>query len=200
MLDEDETREHIAAMLDVAVRSGYGTRAELHEELVDMIEDEFSDSDASIVAAEVARFGAKLEQAWAEQEEQEAHWEPDTVNDRIDAAFDELAERGIVALQDAGYTMSDGWEDIREAAEESEGAWGGVFFHRQDVERAVDGAGLMLAFGAFADGAEHEPESLRLGREVCEVLASHGVATEWDGTVHQRIAIPPFAWRKRRRD
>ncbi|MBL8947922.1 MAG: hypothetical protein JNK45_32410 [Myxococcales bacterium] len=48
-----------------------------------------------------------------------------------------------------------------------------MFFHRQDVERAVEGAGLLLAFGAFARGDDHERESLRLAQLVRDVLAAN---------------------------
>ncbi len=198
MATHDRIREHITRTLDVAVRSGYGDLEQIREDLHEQVRDEFRKEPADTIAAELARFDAVLERHWAEQLEAEVTWPARTINDRIDAAFLSLEQRGIVALQDAGYTMSDGWDDIHEAAREVDGAWGGVFFHRQDVERAVDGDGLMLAFGAFASGDDHEPESLRLAREVCEVLEQCGVPTDWDGTIRKRINIPPFAWQRRR--
>ena len=182
------------------MRSGYGTLDEVRERLVEQVRDEFRLEEPETIANEVTHFEAMLERAWRDQQQAEASWPENTTNDRLDAAFEALRERGIVALQDAGYTMSDGWEDIHDARRDVEGAWGGVFFHRQDVEGAVDGQGLMLAFGAFAKGDDHEPESLRLAREVCAVLGQHDVATEWDGTLGKRISIPPFDWRKRRWD
>ena len=194
----DREREHIAAALDVSVRSGYGTFDEVRERVVDHVRTCFSCEEPRTVDAEIVHFEALLRREWEAQRQLEASWSGSTTNDRLDAAFEALAQQGIVALQDAGYTMSDGWEDIHEARRRVDGAWGGVFFHRQDVERAVDGRGLMLAFGAFARGDDHEPQSLRLGREVCKVLAAHDIATEWDGTLQKRIAIPPFAWQKRR--
>jgi len=66
-----------------------------------------------------------------------------TVNDRIRRAFAELNKRGIVALQNAGMTMSDGWEDANETATSS--TRGATFYHRQDLERAMHGEGLLLA-------------------------------------------------------
>ena len=41
---------------------------------------------------------------------------PGGMNDALDAAFTELDGLGIVALQNAGYTQSDGWDDAREIA------------------------------------------------------------------------------------
>jgi hypothetical protein len=127
----------------------------------------------------------------------EATWTEPTVNDRITEAFADLEDRGIVALEDAGYTVSDGWEDAREAAEELDEARGAVFFHGQDVERGVRGEGLTLAFGAFSKGAGSDEASIGIGREVVEVLAAHGIATTWKGTAQHRIEIPPFPWQKR---
>lgn len=122
------------------------------------------------------------------------------INDGIDAAFDELNATGIVALQCAGYTMSDGWSDVNHrASTRTPPPWGACFYHEQDLERAVAGRGLLLAFGAYEDDdAKHEARSLEVAKRICEVLKKHGVATEWDGTVEQRIRIPPFQWSRRR--
>lgn len=130
----------------------------------------------------------------AERADKEAYWPANTVNDRISAAFLELSERGIVALENAGYTMSDGWCDVGEAAEGlSVPVRGGCFFHWQDVERGVSGEGLLLAFGADAERGSRE-----VAREICEVLDKHEVANEWDGDVDKRIRILPFSWQRRR--
>ena len=120
---------------------------------------------------------------------------------QLDAAFAELNKNGIVALQDAGYTMSNGWEDAngeaherREAGLDSKGA---CFYHRQDRERAEKGDGLHLAFGAYAEDKDHERASIALGQEIVEVLKKHGFKPRWDGTTTQRIHTGKFAWTKR---
>lgn len=131
--------------------------------------------------------------------------ETGSMNDRLDAAFDELNATGIVAVQGAGYTMSDGWSDVNAIAtrlaeaDAKKRPHGATFFHQQDLERAVAGRGLLLAFGAYEDDdAKHDAASIAVGKRVCEVLNKHGVPTTWDESVEQRIAIPPFEWRKRR--
>lgn len=173
-------------------RSGYAPDLleEVEERLADLLPDEPP-------AAFVREVTAHARRILDEQRAAEARWTEPTLNDRLTEAFADLEDRGIVALEDAGYTMSDGWEDVAEAATELDDARGAVFFHGQDVERGVRGEGLMLAFGAFERGPGHDAASVAIGREVVEVLAAYGVPTSWDGTVKQRIAIPPFPWQKR---
>jgi hypothetical protein len=119
------------------------------------------------------------------------------MNKQIAAAFAELDRRGIIALQNAGYTMSDGWSDVAEQRHRAEQKGrvmrGGVFYHGQDAARARAGGPLYLAFGSFADDPEHEPLSLALARETCEVLLAHGLKTTWNGSIDSRIAITPPA-------
>ncbi|MCX4246396.1 DUF6891 domain-containing protein [Paraliomyxa miuraensis] len=198
MATEERIREHIERTLDVDIRSGYGSEARVLERLREQVRDEFRNVLPAEREAEVERWMTLARRELAAQRELEESWTEPTVNDHLDAAFVALRRQGIVALQDAGYTMSDGWEDVHEVRDRIPRAWGGVFFHRQDVERAVEGGGLLLAFGAFATGDDHESESLRLATQTCEVLAAHDIATEWNGTLKQRIRVLPFEWRKRR--
>jgi hypothetical protein len=195
---EEQIREHIERTLDVDVRSGYGSEARVLERLREQVRDEFRNAPPAEREAEVERWVEHARRQLAAQRELEESWAEPTTNDRLDVAFATLRRQGIVALQDAGYTMSDGWEDVHAARDRVPRTWGGVFFHRQDVERAVEGGGLMLAFGAFAGGDDHEPESLRLAKQTCEALAAHDIATEWNGSLRQRIRVLPFEWRKRR--
>lgn len=194
--DYDLVREHIRETLDVSVRSGYGAPEDLFDAMEEQVYDEFYDESDETQEAELATFRRSLEDLLARQQAAEATWDAATVNDRLSRAFDALNTEGIVALEDAGYTTSDGWGDATETADSN--SWGATFFHRQDVERAVNGSGLHLEFGAFTKGADHESESFRLAERVREVLGQHGLTTNWDGTTTSRISIPPFEWRRRR--
>ncbi len=113
----------------------------------------------------------------------------------LPGAFAQLRRSGIIALQNAGYTQSDGWSDVAEKREQAERAGqtvrGAVFYHGQDAARARAGGVLYLAFGSFADDPAHEPESIALGREVCTVLEAHGMTVQWDGSIGSRIAVLP---------
>jgi hypothetical protein len=119
------------------------------------------------------------------------------LNEAIDRAFAALHAQGIIALQAAGYTQSDGWDDAREIAMSWErtgrSARGACFYHEQDLARAVRGGGLMLSFGSFRG----EDDTLGVGREIVRVLGEHGVPTEWTEDAKKRIGIPPFPWHRR---
>ena len=187
-----EDRTYALDAFEHWARSGYAPHLldEVEERLGDLLEGEPP-------AAFVAEVRAHARRILDEQRAAEATWTGPTTNDRLTEAFDALEDRGIVAVEDAGYTMSDGWSDANHLASDFPDVRGATFFHGQDVEHAVRGEGLSLAFGAYVEGEEHEAASVAIGREICEVLAEHGVPTEWDGSVGQRIRIPPFEWRKR---
>lgn len=115
---------------------------------------------------------------------------PDT-NAAIDRAFAALDAAGLVALQAAGFTQSDGWDDCWAlAAKRTPKPRGACFYHEQDLARAVAGEALCLAFGAFGD----PQASVAIGHEIVAALRAEGVTVEWDGTQRSRISIAPFAW------
>jgi hypothetical protein len=194
--DVDEaTRDDLLWSVRVAVQSGFAGEDDIFEEIDQRVEDWLGEPHPGL-SEELSSYARRL---LDEQRAEESRWASRTMNDAIDDAFGELNENGIVALQNAGYTMSDGWSDANELAAKLETKpRGAAFYHGQDMERAIDGAGLHLAFGAYVEGAAHEAASRAVGREVCETLARHGVTTEWDGSVERRIRILPFEWRKRR--
>ncbi|WP_164012144.1 DUF6891 domain-containing protein [Pyxidicoccus trucidator] len=195
-MSKDESRKHLLARVECAVRGGFEGEEELLEGLEQWVEDELGEVDGELVE----ELGARARKLLQEQRVLEASWSEPTLNDALDSAFEELNANGIVALENAGYTMSDGWSDVNEVASyQDTPPRGAVFYHGQDLERGVAGQGLMLAFGAYeSNSAKHEAASLAIAREVCDTLERHGVKTEWNGSLEERIRIPPFEWRKRR--
>lgn len=188
-MDAEQLGELEGAVRD-AVRAGYADEDDIVRDVMEMFE---LDDDAQ------PRLEAVLRSELAALEAEEQGWTVPTANDRLTAAFGALNAAGIVALECAGYTMSDGWEDVSEAASDLKPpARGAAFFHGQDVERGVAGQGLMVAFGAFDQGPRHEALSLELGAEICRTLREHGVPCEWSGSLQQRITIAPFRWQRRR--
>jgi hypothetical protein len=198
--DDDETEDGTDALameraflreqIELAVLGGFDDEYDIE----DWLEDETTDEDL------LEELKAYAEELFRQEQAREDTWRTPTVNDAIDQAFEELNERGIVALQNAGFTMSDGWTDALEAASElPEKPRGAVFYHGQDLEYGVQGHGLMLAFGAFEDDeTKSEAASAAIAREVCETLTAHGVEAKWESSVNSRIEIAPFPWRKRR--
>lgn len=126
----------------------------------------------------------------------EREWPGVTDCDRLDAIFYRLHEDGICALHDAGYTMSDGYAEVSEVcAQAPAGHYHGYcFYHGQDVERAVDGAGLTIAFGDLQD---RDAAGLEVGRAVAAALSAGGFDVVWDGSMKTRIDLPNLDWQRR---
>jgi hypothetical protein len=188
------TRDELIELVRIEVRSGFGSEDEVLDRVPEIVEEVSGEADAEF-AGELS----SLARGWLdEQRRRELTWKSATTNDAIEEAFEELDAQGIIALQNAGMTTSDGWSDVAEVAARREDARGATFYHGQDLVRGVEGGGLWLAFGAFVDGPEHDAASVAVGFEICAALHRHGVETSWNGSVDRRISIPPFEWRKRR--
>ena len=129
---------------------------------------------------------------------EETTWPEVTDCDRVADAFSALHARGVIALENAGYTQSDGYEDVREVYAElpdRSHVIGYCYYHGQDMERAVRGGGLYLAFGPV-DPNKEESEGPRIGGIVKEELERSGLTVRWDGTFQQRIHVP-MTWQRR---
>lgn len=130
-------------------------------------------------------------------------WPLVTDCDRLDIAFAQLAEKGIVIRQDL---KDDGAEEFMDemdrAADGSQPPRGYVFYQRRGTEAAIDGHGLYLDYGAAGydddeDGNENEQAALRIGHEVAEALRRQGLAVDWDGSLSHRINVK-LDWKRRR--
>ena len=75
-----------------------------------------------------------------------------------------------------------------------DGVLGYCFYHGQDLERAVCGEGLMLAFGDLEDTQDGKIE---IGKIVANVMQANGFIFEWDQDPEKRISTGPFEWQRR---
>jgi hypothetical protein len=142
---------------------------------------------------------AKVAEEFASKRAAEATWPAETDCDRLDRVFDQLEAEGIIALQNAGMTQSDGLDDVSQVYAESGGdgksRYGGyVFYHGQDLERVVAGGDLWLSVGA-ADG--DKAKGVEIGRRVQAALAAAGFAVRWNGDLRTRIAVTGIKWQRR---
>jgi uncharacterized protein DUF6891 len=178
-------QDYIADTVRGWVWSGFYSMADIREMLPDIVEEERDEERGLALAAAEYR----------EKEEDEAVWPQQTDCDRLDVAFEDLWAQGVVALHNAGYTMSDGLDDVAEAAAEQGDAnhWGYCFYHGQDVERAVASGDLMLAFGDLNPDDRRKAEA---GRVVLAALRSKGLAASWDGDAEKRIQVS-LQWKRR---
>src|SRR5215470_2473451 len=134
-----KTDEDILAFIKTWVWSGFYGADDIQEMIGEVLEH----------AADEAMLRAAVEPELATKANAEKTWPRVTDCDRLDAVFAELDREGIIALQNAGFTISDGHSDVGErlAERDRDQVKGYCFYHGQDLERAVAGGGLMLAFG-----------------------------------------------------
>ena len=183
----NDTTRYILDAIRSHVWSGFDSPADVHRVIDDLLE---GDADEGLLRAAVGPEFARKQAA-------EKAWPQTTDCDRLDAAFETLNATGIIALQNAGYTMSDGISDVSEALHQRgsrEGVQGYCFYHGQDLERAVAGEGLMLAFGSLEDD---ETLKLGVGQRVREILESGGFTVQWNGDAKKRLNLPSLDWKRR---
>lgn len=179
------------------------------DELVTLVRAGFYDKKrlTQIVAEELyapgeldpAEVAAAVDEEFAKHEAQKKTWPAVTDCDRLYSAFAALNKRGIIALHNAGFTQSDGYEDFRAALKnhpQRATVVGYCFYHSQDVEHAVRGEGLYLAFGPV-QAKDEETKGAEIGKLVREELERAGLKVQWDGTFATRMSIPQIVWQKR---
>ena len=139
-----------------------------------------------------------IEQAYSQKRAEEAMWPTETDCDRLDAVFETLERRGIIALQNAGYTQSDGLSDVSEVYNEAGGEEsefdGYCFYHGQDLERVIESGNLYLGFGA-ADG--NDDKGAEIGHRIKGVFEAAGFTVEWNGSIKSRLLVTGIRWQRR---
>jgi len=191
-MSEDE--QFIFEFIYTQVRSGFYSLEDIRETAIEEIDDN--------------GFGDEISEEWADKQieivynellEESQTWENPTETERLIAAFDELAEKHkITALHYAGYTMDDGEYEVveieRTLIENGEQSEGYCFYHGQDLERAVQGEGLMIAFQKIDNVSDSV--SKEVAQIIVDVLEKHGLKTDWDGKAESRISLPNFKWQR----
>lgn len=114
-----------------------------------------------------------IEQAFAEKTKEMESWPSLTDCDRLRTAFDALDKQGIVALENPGLTQTDSIRyaaDVAAVRDELGGveAHGYCFFTWNDMARAIDGAGLSLAYGTFKEEPERPAETTSAPCPLCK--------------------------------
>ena len=140
---------------------------------------------------------SRIDLEFSSKKNAERDWPATTDTDRLDLAFHELNESGIIALQNTGYTQQDGFDDISQEyhyLNDKSGAKGWCFYAGQDGETALKLNELYLAFGGFDESQE---TALRSAKVIVSILMKHGLQVEWNGMPGSRLIVKPIDWQKR---
>lgn len=188
-----EDQQFIFDSIYTQVRSGFYSLEEVHNNIIEEIEDNGFEDEISI--------------EWAQEQinfvndhllEESKSWESITQTQRLIEAFDELAESKIIALHYPGYTTDDGEYEVTEVEraliDNDEKSEGYCFYHGQDLERAVRGEGLYISFQKINN--ESDAVSKEVAKKIVAVLEKNGLKIEWNGKATSRIYIPDFKWQK----
>lgn len=183
MTDSDK---YVLDAIKAWVWSGFYSPADVDEMIDDILEG--GEDEDFLRAAVKPEFENKAEQ--------EKLWPAETDCNRLDAAFSALETYKVLALHNAGYSMSDGHQEAFEVMQDrgKNNFIGYCFYHGQDVEHALAGHGLMIAYDSVTNDVT---EMLKIGEMVVSVLQTAGFEVEWDGNPQKRINIPNFDWKRR---
>jgi hypothetical protein len=168
----------------------------------------FYDADEIAEIVEECVFGSgDVDRRWlrelisaefAKKRAAEVTWPRTTDCDRLDRVFELLEKEGILALQNAGYTLSDGISDINqfyaEAGGEESHITGYCFYHGQDLEGVIDRGELCLAYGDIDDD---DQKGVEVGRRIKRALEASGFTVEWDGSIKTRLLVKGIKWQRR---
>jgi uncharacterized protein DUF6891 len=180
----------VAAWVDNLVDQGFLARHELVATATEFLDDQPE------LGVDPAMAAVLVDDAIARHREAQASWPAVTDNDRLDRTFAALEQTGIVARQNFACCMSCGFTEIGDEIRDRAATQGFVFYHGQDTERAADGGGVYLAYGALAGG---DAAAQAIGRRVVDALVAEGLQPAWNGSVETRIALP-LEWKRRRID
>lgn len=185
----DDVMDELRRAVRIELRMGFMPVDDIVQAVVERMEDDERVRPAAEHLLRVESEALRHEQAT---------WPAATDCDRLDAAFQELEARGIVARQDFSCCQNCGsgeiWAEVEDAKAGGLDVRGHTYYHAQDTEGAAEGVGLYLAYGAVEEDGTAE-----IGREIVAVLNAHGLATEWDGSPKTRILVP-LDWKRRRDD
>ncbi len=128
----------------------------------------------------------------------EQTWPAVTDWDRLDRAFRVLQSQGVIALHMAGYTQSDGLEEVEDEYQEAGGKKsnyaGHCFYTEQDQEGAVEGSGMYIGCGHLSGD---DAKGIAVAHLLRAALEAEGLSVEWDGTIKTRLLVKDFRWQRR---
>lgn len=200
-MNKDVMNDDATNRLLEGLREGFRTPEEVSESVLAMLIDVYGEPAAC--AAVKSLLPTVLESYRAEMRS----WPAITDCDRLDAAFEELNARGIMARHDWLCCGNCGASAMPDEFDRLGGIWEGkpiigyAFYHNQDTESAVAGYGLCLNYGSCektASEAEYLAKCIEIARSARDILVAHGLQVKWDGSYSQRPTVL-LNWQRRSR-
>lgn len=205
---DDKTQPQSTQAIDTTKHTSMDSlKTEISDEIKAFIKSGFFDKEETFENIQDMFYNETLDEVWIKEEIEKQYeqrlveqntWEKETDFERLAQVFDKLNSSGIIALHNAGYTRQDGEGDTEEMHEELEAKGiktrGYCFYHTQDMDRAIEGDNLLLAFGDFDND---DKLGTGIGKEIVAALHEEGFKTDWSGSVETRIEVVGIKWQKR---
>ena len=186
---EHEIRSFVAKR----VAEGFDAEEDIVEDALEYFADDIEDS--LMLSTMARRLASEL---MASHLEEERNWSDETDCDRLDRAFDDLENQGIVARQNFTCCQTCGhaeiWEEIEQVKQDFE-VKGYAFYHMQDTDRVLEEGRLYLAYGAVDNLDE---STIQIAFTIAKTMKKHGFMVEWNGSLDKRICLENLDWRRRR--
>lgn len=184
---EESVRECVAEQ----VAAGYLGARDLVAYVISIHEDQAP-------RAEIRRIAKlALVEAKRAHEREQTKWPKVTDCDRLDRAFDDLGDAGVLSRQNYWCCATCGSaaisDEMRALKKKRRRVLGYTFFHEQDTEQAVREGKLLLSYGAVTG---EEEDSVKIGEQVVRALMAAGLKPRWNGKLDSHIRIS-LKWRRR---
>jgi hypothetical protein len=189
--NEHEELESLRDKIQRQVASGFASRDSIIDDANQWASGQW---DVESARPHVEQLTDELIQA---QRQAQESWPEVTDCDRLDRAFAELEEAGILARQNFSCCgmcgIGDAYREIEAAQASGRTIVGYTFYHEQDTESAVNGFDLCLNYGSVLQG---ESPALDIAQMIVKTLTRNGLKVDWNGTWQKRIAIK-LDWKRR---
>ena len=177
----NETEEYIADQIRLNVWSGLSNIEDVQELVSELLEDDADETMLKELVIEEFKKKFEAERTWPEN----------TDCNRLETAFTNLSEKGIVAMHNAGWDKSEAFHNCLDAYREAgspKELFGICFYTSQDIESAINDSGLWIGFSSTR-AEDEDTDALRAAKLIVEELQSAGLRVEWDGDASSRIKV-----------
>lgn len=196
----EDIQEEIVDYVWEAIVCGEFDLDNLVEMALDSVEEEYelSEENAELIVESL------LECRRKQTAELKASGKLDTI--RLNAAFEELEEKNVLALQNFTCCGTCGAAEAYEMMHEEDNWIAYIYFHEQDTERLIEDNETYLGYGVRWDKIcseeefnrmsekerddTYEAECIKLAEEILKpVFAKHDIEFTWDNNLHTRMHI-----------
>lgn len=212
--DTSSLHPEVISYINEKVKMGFYNHREIYGFLEDIFtDDEDVDPDGNFNADDYKKY---CRYAVVQKMRAQKKWQTPTSWDKLAQAFDNLCQQKIIALHNAGNTISEGEEEISEmffrVNEECDEEFriepiGYCFYHQQDVDYNMEGSNdLTLSFGNIEiidDDCMYnnsKEKSVAIGKMIVNELIKQGFEVEWEEVIEKRINIINLQLQKKVRE